>query len=85
MKKVFILVGEASGDLHASNLVKEINILDPSLKWEGWGGDLLERQGVLLRNHIRNLSFMGFLEVILNIRTILNNFKCLNKPTISYL
>lgn len=79
MKKVFILVGEASGDLHASNLVKEMNILDPSLKWEGWGGDLLERQGVLLRNHIRNLSFMGFLEVILNIRTILNNFKLCKK------
>ena len=79
MKKVFILVGEASGDLHASNLVKEMNMLDPSLKWEGWGGDLLEKQGVQLRNHIRNLSFMGFLEVILNIRTILNNFKLCKK------
>tara|TARA_B100001287_G_scaffold276736_1_gene289066 strand:- start:3011 stop:4117 length:1107 start_codon:yes stop_codon:yes gene_type:complete len=75
MKKVFIIVGEASGDLHASNLVKEMNILQPSLKWEGWGGDLLHNEGVQLRNHIMNLSFMGFLEVILNIRTILNNFK----------
>ena len=75
MKKVFILVGEASGDLHASNLVKEMNLLQPDLKWQGWGGDLLQKQGVQLRNHIGNLSFMGFLEVILNIRTILNNFK----------
>jgi lipid-A-disaccharide synthase len=75
MKKVFILVGEASGDLHASNLVKEMNLAQPFLQWEGWGGDLLQKQGVQLRNHIRNLSFMGFLEVILNIRTILNNFK----------
>ena len=75
MKKVFILVGEASGDLHACNLVKEMNLAKPSLEWEGWGGDLLKKQGVNLKNHIRNLSFMGFLEVIMNIRTILNNFK----------
>ena len=74
MNKVFILVGEASGDLHASNLVKEMNSAKPSLEWEGWGGDLLQKQGVNLKNHIKNLSFMGFLEVILNIRTILNNF-----------
>ena len=59
-EKVFILVGEASGDLHASNLVKEMNMLQPDLKWKGWGGDLLQKQGVQLSNHIRNLSFMGF-------------------------
>ena len=79
MNKVFVLVGEASGDLHASNLVKEMNLIQPSLCWEGWGGDLLQKQGVRLRNHIRNLSFMGFIEVIFNIRTILNNFKLCKK------
>ncbi len=75
MKKVFVLVGEASGDLHASNLIKEANTLDTSLSWQGWGGDLMAGQGVVVNKHIRELSFMGFLEVLLNIRTILNNFK----------
>ena len=75
MKRVFILVGEASGDLHASNLIREINAISPNVKWQGWGGDLMKQEGVELKNHIRNLSFMGFLEVLLNIRTILKNFK----------
>ena len=75
MKKVFILVGEASGDLHASNLIKETKAIDANISWQGWGGDLMSQQGVELKKHIRDLSFMGFLEVILNIRTILNNFK----------
>lgn len=75
MKKVFILVGEASGDLHASNLIREINEIAPSTEWQGWGGDLMQKEGVEIKNHIRNLSFMGFLEVLMNIRTILRNFK----------
>ena len=75
MKKVFILVGEASGDLHASNLIKEIKAIDANISLQGWGGDLMSQQGVELKKHIRDLSFMGFLEVLLNIRTILNNFK----------
>lgn len=75
MERVFILVGEASGDLHASNLVREIQKIDSNIEWQGWGGDLLDASGVTLKNHIRKLSFMGFLEVLLNIRTILNNFK----------
>jgi lipid-A-disaccharide synthase len=75
MKKVFILVGEASGDLHASNLIKEAKAIDPTISWQGWGGDMMSKQGIEVKKHIRDLSFMGFLEVLLNIRTILNNFK----------
>lgn len=74
-KKIFILSGEASGDLHAANLVREMNLLDESLTIAGWGGDRLKAEGVEIKKHIRELAFMGFQEVILNIRTILRNFK----------
>ena len=75
MKKLFIIAGEPSGDLHASNLVREIRKLNSEIKIKGWGGDLMENQGVEIKNHIRNLSFMGFLEVFMNLRKILSNFR----------
>ena len=70
MKKLFIIAGEPSGDLHASNLVKELLQKEPSLDIKGWGGELMSRQGVELKNHLENLSFMGFLEVVMNLRQI---------------
>lgn len=73
--KYFILAGEASGDLHASNLVKALRDADPSAEVNGWGGDRMKAQGVEIRKHISELSFMGFAEVLKNIRTIRNNFK----------
>ena len=80
MEKIFFIAGEPSGDLHASNLVKEMKLINPSLQIQGWGGELMSDQGVVLKNHLKNLSFMGFLEVFLNLRKILNNFKlCKNQ------
>jgi lipid-A-disaccharide synthase len=73
--RYFIIAGEASGDLHASNLVKELLKKDPEAVIEGWGGDLMQDAGVTIKKHYKELAFMGFWEVIKNIRTILSNIK----------
>lgn len=73
--KYFIISGEASGDLHASNWVKEMKINDPNAEFAGWGGDLMEAQGVDIKKHYKDLAFMGFVEVLMNLKTILRNFK----------
>jgi lipid-A-disaccharide synthase len=77
--KFYIIAGEASGDLHASNLVKELNIIQPQSEFRGWGGDLMKKNGVNLAKHYRDLAFMGFIEVIANLKTILNNIKFCKK------
>ncbi|MCT4582953.1 MAG: lipid-A-disaccharide synthase [Flavobacteriales bacterium] len=73
--KFFIVSGEASGDLHGANLVKEIKKLSPDSTFTGWGGDLMAAQGVTIKKHYKELAFMGFLEVVKNIRTIFKNIK----------
>ncbi|MBN8696868.1 MAG: lipid-A-disaccharide synthase [Bacteroidetes bacterium] len=71
--KYYIISGEASGDLHASNLMRELKALDKDAHFRAWGGDLMEAQGAHLVKHYRDLAFMGFTEVLMNIRTILRN------------
>ncbi|HNW70849.1 MAG TPA: lipid-A-disaccharide synthase [Bacteroidales bacterium] len=71
--KYYIIAGEASGDLHASNLMKEIKKNDPDANFRCWGGDLMKAQGAFIVKHISEISFMGFAEVVLNLRTILRN------------
>ena len=73
--KYYIIAGEASGDLHASNLMKELKEKDPSAEFRFWGGDLMLQQGGTLVKHYRELAFMGFAEVAANLRTILTNIK----------
>lgn len=73
--KYYIIAGEASGDLHGSNLLKELRRLQPDAQFRGWGGDLMQRQGCDLVKHYRDLAFMGFKEVIANLRTILKNIQ----------
>lgn len=73
--KYYIIAGEASGDLHGSNLMKALQQKDPQAEFRFWGGDLMEKQGGTLVKHYRDLAFMGFLEVAMNLRTILNNIK----------
>jgi lipid-A-disaccharide synthase len=73
--KYYIIAGEASGDLHASNLIKEILIKDPNAVIHFWGGDLMKKAGGKLIKHYKELSFMGFIEVLLNISTIFKNIK----------
>jgi lipid-A-disaccharide synthase len=73
--KYYIIAGEASGDLHGSNLIKEIKHLDPAASIRAWGGDLMKDAGASLVKHYRDLAFMGFLEVIKNLPTILQNIR----------
>lgn len=73
--KYYIIAGEASGDLHGSNLIKSLKQKDPNAEFRFWGGDLMTQQGGTLVKHYRDLAFMGFLEVAMNLRTILNNIK----------
>ncbi len=73
--KYYIIAGEASGDLHGSNLVREIKKLDNIADIRCWGGDLMERAGAKLVKHYRDLAFMGFIEVIKNLGTIISNLK----------
>lgn len=73
--KYYIIAGEASGDLHGSNLMKALKEKDPKSEFRFWGGDLMAAQGGTLVKHYRDLAFMGFLEVAMNLKTILNNIK----------
>lgn len=73
--KIYIISGEASGDLHAAKLVKAIKEEAPNTQFRGFGGDLMAKEGVDMTKHYKELAFMGFLEVAKNIRTILKNFK----------
>lgn len=73
--KYYIIAGEASGDLHGSNLMKSLKQKDSNAEFRFWGGDLMEKQGGTLVKHYRDLAFMGFLEVAMNLKTILNNIK----------
>lgn len=71
--KLYIIAGEASGDLHGSNLLKELNKQKSGLELRGFGGDLMQAEGLVLSKHYRELAFMGFVEVLLNIRAIFKN------------
>jgi lipid-A-disaccharide synthase len=77
--KYYIIAGEASGDLHGSNLIKELRKLDSSAIIRCWGGDKMQEAGGELVKHYRDLAFMGFWEVIKNIFTILRNLKFCKK------
>ena len=73
--KYYIIAGEASGDLHGSNLIKELKKLDAAANIRCWGGDKMQEAGGELVKHYRDLAFMGFTEVLMNLRTIFRNLK----------
>jgi len=73
--KYYLIAGEASGDLHGSHLIKELKKLDADSEFCAWGGDLMASAGAEIQKHYKELAFMGFIEVLMNIRTILKNFK----------
>ncbi|MBU0764367.1 MAG: lipid-A-disaccharide synthase [Bacteroidetes bacterium] len=82
--KYYIIAGEASGDLHASNLMRELMRRDPGASFRCWGGDMMEKQGATLVKHYRELAFMGFSEVLMNIRTISGNLRLCYKDISEY-
>jgi lipid-A-disaccharide synthase len=71
--KYYIIAGEASGDLHGSNLMKELLFSDPNASIRFWGGNLMQSVGGTLVKHYKELAFMGFAEVLFNLKTILKN------------
>ena len=71
--KYYLIAGEASGDLHGANLMRALQQIDPEAEFRFWGGDRMEAVGGKLIKHYRDLAFMGFWEVVTNLRTILRN------------
>lgn len=82
--KYYIISGEASGDLHGSNLVRELQLLDATADIRCWGGDLMQATGATLVKHYRELAFMGFAEVIKNLPAILHNIKFCKQDILAY-
>lgn len=77
--KYYLIAGEASGDLHASNLMKSLKRKDEKADFRFWGGDLMGKAGGNLVKHYRELAFMGFWEVLTNLSTIFKNIKLCKK------
>ncbi len=73
--RYYLIAGEASGDLHASNLMAELKKLDPSAEFRFYGGDKMQSVGGELVKHYKEMSYMGFVPVLLHARTILRNMK----------
>ncbi|MEN0005534.1 MAG: lipid-A-disaccharide synthase [Bacteroidota bacterium] len=82
--KYYIIAGEASGDLHASNLMKALAGKDPQANYRFWGGDLMQAVGGKLVKHYRDLAFMGLIEVLKNIRTIFKNLRFCKEDILAY-
>lgn len=77
--RYYIIAGEASGDLHGANLMKALQKQDVDAQFRFWGGDLMEDVSPTLIKHYRDLAFMGFLEVVMNLRTIAKNLSFCKK------
>lgn len=82
--KYYIIAGEASGDLHASNLMRELKALDPMANFRFWGGDLMASQGGQMVGHYRDTAFMGVFEVVMNLPSIFKNIKKCKQDILKY-
>ena len=82
--KYYIISGEASGDLHGSNLIKQLHLLDATANIRCWGGDLMEAAGATLVKHYQELAFMGFVEVIKNLPAIFKNIATCKKDILQF-
>ena len=82
--KIFLVAGEASGDLHGGHLANALKEINPQIEMRGWGGEKMEGAGVKILKHYRELAFMGFVEVLLNLRTIKQNFATIKKQILEF-
>lgn len=82
--KYYIIAGEASGDLHGSNLIKQLHLFDAAAQIRCWGGAMMKSAGATLVKDYKDLAFMGFVEVIMNLRTILKNIQFCKQDVISF-
>jgi lipid-A-disaccharide synthase len=83
-QRIFIIAGEASGDLHGANLLRELRGIDPHLSVQAWGGDRIAAEGAEVKKHYRELAFMGFTQVIMNLRTILRNIRLCKEQILAF-
>lgn len=82
--KYYLIAGEASGDLHAANLMKALKKKDTEADFRFWGGDLMQKVGGNMVKHYRDLAFMGFVEVLFNLRTIFKNIATCKKDIVAF-
>jgi len=82
--KYYIIAGEASGDLHGSNLIKELKKLDRNASFRCWGGDLMNKETNNLVRHHKDYAFMGFLEVFLNLYSVIKNISFCKSDILNY-
>ena len=82
--KYFLIVGEASGDLHASNLMKALQSADSDAEFRFYGGDLMKSVGGTLVKHYKEMAYMGFVPVLLHLRTILKNMKACKRDIMAW-
>lgn len=82
--KYYLVAGEASGDLHGANLMKALQTLDQQADFRFFGGDLMQAEGGTLVKHYADMAFMGFVEVIANLQTILKNLKSCKQDISAY-
>ena len=82
--KYYLIVGEASGDLHASNLMKSLKEKDPQAEFRCFGGDLMQAAGGTLVKHYKELAYMGFIPVLLHLRTIFRNMDLCKKDIVAW-
>ena len=82
--KYYLIAGEASGDLHASNLMAALKIQDPQAEFRFFGGDKMQAQGGELVNHYKYLAYMGFIQVLLHARTILKGMRKCKEDVVNW-
>ncbi len=82
--KYYIISGEASGDIHASRIIGELKKHDPSGEFRCWGGEAMQEAGGNVIKHYRDLAFMGFWEVLINLKTVLNNVAFCKKDIVAW-
>jgi lipid-A-disaccharide synthase len=82
--RYYFIAGEASGDLHASNLIRTLVELDHNASIRGFGGELMEQAGMKLVKHYREMAFMGFIPVLLNLSTIKRNMKTCEQDLVNF-
>ncbi len=82
--KLYIIAGEASGDLHGSNLIRSIRSENSNIDFRCWGGDKMKNAGGNVVKHINELAFMGFIEVLVNLKTILSNISFCKSDIVEY-
>jgi lipid-A-disaccharide synthase len=82
--KYYLIAGEASGDLHGSNLMRELKLADPEADFRYFGGDLMQNEGGTLVKHYREMAFMGIVNVVMNLKTIGRNLKFCQKDLLEF-